>query len=73
MIPVVATAIDEQLNTYVWRVDPNTMQVSRTRVELGTMTNKEVQVLSGLKHGDLIAISGANTLREGMQVRPISK
>jgi RND family efflux transporter MFP subunit len=73
LIPVVATAIDEQLNSYVWRVDPNTMQVSRTRVELGVIMSKEVQVLSGLKHGDLIAISGAHSLREGMQVRSISK
>ena len=73
LIPAVATAIDDQLNPYVWLVDPDTMQVSRMQVELGPITGKEVQVLNGLKHGDLIAISGAHSLREGIQVRSISK
>jgi multidrug efflux pump subunit AcrA (membrane-fusion protein) len=73
MIPVDATAIDEQSNAYVWRVDPDTMQVSRMRVELGAMSGEKIRILNGLEQGDRIAISGVHHLREGMKVRPLSK
>ena len=73
MIPVVATAVDEQSNAYIWRVDPKTMQVSRVKVKLGEMSGEKVRILNGLKQGDRIAISGAHHLREGMKVYPLSK
>ncbi len=73
MIPVVATAVDEQSNAYIWNVDPKTMQVSRIKVELGEMSGTKVRILNGLKPGDRIAISGVHHLREGMKVHPLSK
>lgn len=73
MIPAVATAIDKQFNTYIWRVDPKTMQVSRIKVKLGEMSGANVRILNGIKQGDRIAISGAHHLREGMKVRPLSE
>ena len=73
MIPVVATAVDEQSNAYIWRVDPKTMQVSRIKVKLGEMSGAKVRILNGLKQGDRIAISGVHHLREGMKVHPLSK
>jgi len=73
MIPAAATAVDEQSNVYVWRVDPDTMQVSRLWVTLGAMAGANVRVLSGLEPGDRIAISGVHHLREGMKVRPLNK
>jgi RND family efflux transporter MFP subunit len=73
MVPVSAVAADEQGNSYAWRIDPGTMQVSRVPVELGTMSGTEVRVLSGLAGGDRIAISGVHHLREGMQVRPLGE
>ena len=73
MIPAAATAVDAQSNAYVWRVDPDTMQVSRVAVQLGAMSGANVRVLSGLGQGDRIAISGAHHLREGMRVRPLNE
>jgi RND family efflux transporter MFP subunit len=73
MIPAAATAVDEKSNAYVWLVDPDTMQVSRMRVELGAMAGTKVRVLSGLEQGHRIAISGVHHLREGMQVRPLGE
>ena len=73
MIPVSASAADEQGKAYVWRVDPDTMQVSRTPVELGPMAGAQVRVLSGLNDGDRIAISGVHHLRAGMKVRPLGE
>ena len=73
MIPVDATAIDEQSSAYIWRVDPETMRVSRTRVALGEMSGANVQIRNGIKQGDRIAISGVHHLREGMKVHLLSK
>lgn len=73
MIPAAATAVDEQSNAFVWRIDPDTMQVSRITVTLGEMAGANVRVLSGLAQGDRIAVSGVHHLREGMQVRPLGE
>lgn len=70
-IPAVAVASDDQGNAYVWRVDPDTMKVTRIPVVLGQMSGADVRVSSGLARGDRIAISGVAHLQEGMKVRPL--
>ena len=50
-----------------------TMQVSRTRVELGTFSGAEIRILSGLERGDRVAVSGVHNLREGMEVRELGQ
>ena len=72
-IPSVASVSDDQGNAYVWRVNPDTMKVSRVPVMLGQMFGADIQVSSGLSKGDRIAISGAAHLQEGMKVRPLGK
>lgn len=67
-IPSTAVIGDEQGNSTVWRVDPESMTVSRVPVELGELTGSEVHIVSGLQAGDRIATSGVHNLREGMQV-----
>jgi multidrug efflux system membrane fusion protein len=57
----------------VWRIDAESMQVSRTPVTLGEMTGADIRVTSGIKVGDMVAVSGAAHLKEGMQVRPLTK
>ena len=73
LIPAVAIAADEKGNGYVWRVDADTMEVSRTPVTLGDMSGSDININSGLDVGDRIAISGAAHLQEGMKVRPLDK
>ena len=73
MVASGAVVADEQGEAYVWRVDPDTMQVSRAQVELGPMGQSEVRVLSGLEPGERIAISGVHYLSEGMMVRPLGE
>jgi RND family efflux transporter MFP subunit len=68
-IPASSTVIDASGASSVWRVDRDTMQVHRVAVELGELSGDSVVVERGLEPGDLIAASGANQLREGMQVR----
>ena len=68
LIPSSAVLSDEGGAAFVWIVDPSTMRVRQAPVEIGDLTGSEVEVRSGLSDGDLIAISGVHSLREGMQV-----
>jgi RND family efflux transporter MFP subunit len=69
LIPANAPRAEADGKPYVWLLDPDTMTVSRRPVELGNLTGGNVEVVSGLKEGDQIAISGVRVLEEGMQVR----
>lgn len=68
MIPSSAVLADEGGAAFVWIVDPSTMRAQRAPVEVGDLSASEVEIRSGLSDGDLIAISGVHSLREGMQV-----
>ncbi len=57
----------------VWRINPNSMQVTQIQVKLGDMFSQYVHVLDGLSAGDRIAISGVHYLREGMKVHSLPK
>jgi RND family efflux transporter MFP subunit len=68
-VPVSAVVSNTQYQAIVWKVDPATMTVTPVRVEMGDMRGDEVAIISGLKDGDMIAVSGLDYLQEGMQVR----
>lgn len=68
-IPVQATRADAEGEPFVWTVDPETMIVHKHTVALGELADSAVEVREGLSAGDLIAVSGIDQLREGMQVR----
>jgi len=73
VIPSNATGVDDQGNTFVWRVNQPSMQVERVLVESGAMSSAQITVFGGLSDGDLIAISGVHQLREGMLVQRMSE
>jgi RND family efflux transporter MFP subunit len=68
-VPATATQADENEQPYVWKVDSKSMTVSRSPVKLGPLTGDRVLLTGGVAKGDLVAISGVTSLREGMQVR----
>jgi len=68
-LPSQATFADETGKAHVWVVDAKAMTVQRRPVKLGTLAGDEVEILEGLKAGDLVALSGVSQLREGVQVR----
>ncbi|MBI5231174.1 MAG: efflux RND transporter periplasmic adaptor subunit, partial [Coriobacteriales bacterium] len=41
----------------------------KTTVEVGATTDTQVQIVSGVEEGDQVALSGAETLTDGMSVR----
>ena len=68
-VPVSATLADDSGNPFVWKMDPDSMAVSRAPVELGDLFENRVRITAGLDEGDLVAITGVNELRDGMVVR----
>jgi RND family efflux transporter MFP subunit len=68
-VPSNAVVADEDGNPFVWVVDPSTMRVAKRAVEPGEMSGSMVPILSGLSGGDVIVISGVNSLTDGMLVR----
>jgi RND family efflux transporter MFP subunit len=71
-VPSNAVVADEQGNAYVWVVDPSTMRVAIRAVEPGELSGAAVPILSGLSGGDMVVVSGVNSLTDGMLVRDLS-
>lgn len=66
VVPVEAL-FDEGGTTYVYVVDGELL--SRTKVTVGTVTETQVQILSGVSAGDVVALSGQTELVDGMRVK----
>jgi RND family efflux transporter MFP subunit len=70
-IPVNAVAADDTGESFVWLIDPTSMQIRRGPVKLGEFSESMVDVHHGLSSGDWVAISGVHQLREDMTVRKL--
>jgi RND family efflux transporter MFP subunit len=68
-VPATAVQADENEQPYVWKVDSGSMKVSKSPVELGPLTGNRVLLTGGVERGDMVAVSGVTSLREGLQVR----
>ena len=71
-IPASALTSDEGGAPYVWIVDRAEMTVSRRSVTIGELSGDRVQILGGLRGDETVAVSAAQSLRDGMAVREIS-
>jgi RND family efflux transporter MFP subunit len=72
-VPVDAVVADDAGNSFVWRYDSSSSEVSRAMVTIGDMSGADILITSGLESGDTIAVAGAAHLREGMKVRPLGQ
>ncbi|MEE8613125.1 MAG: hypothetical protein V3S85_03215, partial [Nitrospirales bacterium] len=70
-IPANAVVADDAGQPFVWIVDPATMQIRRTPVQVGELLEANVEIQSGLSRGDWVAVSGVHQLREGLTVRQL--
>ena len=70
-VPVNAV-FDDAGNKFVWIVNPDDMRVTQRRVVTSMMSKESIAVTEGLKPGDMIAISGVFTLREGDEVKELN-
>ena len=71
LLPANALVSSEGGEPFVWVIDRSDMTVSRRAVEIGSLSGSEAQVVGGLNIGDVIAVSAAQNLRDGMEVREI--
>ena len=60
----------EKGKNFVWVVDEASNTVARREVSTGSLTRHGIVIDSGIVSGELVVISGANSLTEGQQVRP---
>ena len=56
---------------YVWRVDPESMAISRQRVSVGPILPYGIQIKEGLAPGDRVVGSGVHFLTDGTVVREL--
>ena len=66
-----SAVISENGQQYVWKVNPDTMTISRQNVRAGGgMDGDLVTVSTGLSDGDVIVAAGGSFLSEGTKIRP---
>jgi RND family efflux transporter MFP subunit len=70
-VPSNAIFADADGGPHVWVVDPASMRVAERAVEPGELTGAMVPILSGLSDGDIVVVSGVNSLADGMLVRDL--
>ncbi|WP_225940277.1 MULTISPECIES: efflux RND transporter periplasmic adaptor subunit [Desulfomicrobium] len=71
VVPAVAVFSDERGVAHVWVVEPDTMAVQRRKVVTGGVAGEAgIRIAEGLRAGDVVAVSGASRLRDGMRVKP---
>jgi RND family efflux transporter MFP subunit len=55
---------------FVWKVDPNTMQVSKQAVTVGQLTASGIEVTSGVEPGEKLIAAGVSFIHDGQKVKP---
>jgi len=56
----------------VWRVDPQSMRVTRTRVTTKELSHGTIFITGGLNAGDCVVTAGAKFLRENQKIRVLN-
>jgi len=73
-IPAIAVFADEKSQSHVWVIKQPDNIVHARQVTTGQLSGSDqIEILDGIKSGEVIAIAGVSQLREGMQVRPVDR
>ena len=71
-IPVEALCRGEDGQSWVWVIDPAGGEAVRRAVEAAELCGDSVEIRSGLRSGEQVAIAALHVLREGLLVRPMA-
>ncbi|WP_449359433.1 hypothetical protein [Alishewanella longhuensis] len=73
LIPVSAldNSVPEQFSVWIYR--PEGSVVEKVPVQVGSISEQQVQILAGLNRGDFVVSAGIYHLQQGQQVRPFDK
>jgi len=69
--PLASLGSDAAGGAFVWRVDNETMAITRVTVTTGSLTDSGIEITSGLSTGDRILAAGVDFATEGQLVRPL--
>jgi len=73
-IPAIAVFADKESQPHVWVIKQPDNTAHARQVTTGKLSGTDqIEILDGIKSGDVIAIAGVSQLREGMQVRPVDR
>ena len=70
LVPIAAVAKQDTGEQVVWVLGSD-QTVHRKPVKMGSPTENQIEIVSGLQPGDRIVVAGAPFLREGMKVRDL--
>ncbi|HEB95779.1 MAG TPA: efflux RND transporter periplasmic adaptor subunit [Sedimenticola thiotaurini] len=65
--------LEDDGGRWLWVIDPDTHAVSRRKVEISGSKDGKVLVSSGVEPGELIAVAGVHSLKQGMVVKPVQE
>jgi RND family efflux transporter MFP subunit len=68
IVPSSAVFQDETNKPAIWIVDQKSRVVHKANVTVSTLSSDKIRILSGVKPGDMIVISGVHFLSEGQEV-----
>ena len=77
VIPKKALVFDSRQNTFAFLAKPGENEedvytVEKVPVELGIQEDQDVSVLTGVRHGDWVVLTGKESLREGSKVKDVT-
>jgi RND family efflux transporter MFP subunit len=73
LLPGDAVFSDSSGKSYVWIINSDGGKVQKRQIKIGSMHNEGLVIVSGVSEGENVAISGINSLREDIEVRPMSQ
>lgn len=64
-IPSIAVLEDNQKNRFVWVVDKKDFIAKKRIVKIGSISESNIEIISGLNEGERVIIAGAHLIQEG--------
>jgi RND family efflux transporter MFP subunit len=72
-VPAIAVFSDYDGDSSVWVFQTDTQTVHQRKVKTGELSGSDsIKIVSGLELGEQIAVTGVNSLQEGMKVKSLS-
>ena len=71
IVPLGSVVSDVDGQSFVWRVDPDTLTIQRMPVTTGALTDTGIEITGGIEPSDRILAAGVDFAIEGQKVRPL--
>jgi multidrug efflux pump subunit AcrA (membrane-fusion protein) len=69
-VPSAAVFSDDANQSFVWKLNPETMRAEKVPTTVGDTRGGLIHVLEGLKEGDQVAIAGIHLIQAGELLKP---